>query len=66
MGRKTKDEELAEEIQSPLAHDEDMRKARGGDAHAARRQARVKIGGRRCATPVAVSLPPSVESGVPA
>ena len=44
VGRKAKDEELAEEIQSHLAHDEDLRKARGVDAEEARRQARVKFG----------------------
>ena len=46
MGRKTKDSELAEEIQSHLAHDEDLRTARGVDAEEARRQARVKFGGQ--------------------
>src|ERR1700733_6364595 len=44
MGRKAKDSELAEEIQSHLAHDEDLRTARGVDAEEARRQARVKFG----------------------
>ena len=42
--RKAKDSELAEEIQSHLAHDEDLRTARGVDAEEARRQARVKFG----------------------
>jgi putative ABC transport system permease protein len=42
--RKAKDAELAEEIQSHLAHDEDLRTARGVDAEEARRQARVKFG----------------------
>jgi predicted permease len=46
FGRKAKDAELAEEIQSHLAHDEDLRRARGVDADEARRQARVKFGGR--------------------
>src|SRR5258708_30105704 len=44
VGRKVKDAELAEEIQSHLAHDEDLRAARGVDADEARRQARVKFG----------------------
>jgi predicted permease len=44
VGRKAKDAELAEEIQSHLAHDEDLRTARGVDADEARRQARVKFG----------------------
>src|ERR1700733_14947350 len=44
--RKAKDGELAEEIQSHLAHDEDLRRARGVDADEARRQARVKLGGQ--------------------
>jgi putative ABC transport system permease protein len=44
VGRKTKDSELAEEIQSHLAHDVDLRTARGVDADEARRQARVKFG----------------------
>jgi hypothetical protein len=44
VGRKAKDAELAEEIQSHLAHDEDLRTARGVDAEEARRQARVKFG----------------------
>jgi predicted permease len=44
VGRKAKDAELAEEIQSHLAHDEDLRTARGVDAVEARRQARVKFG----------------------
>jgi putative ABC transport system permease protein len=43
-GRKAKDAELAEEIQSHLAHDEDLRTARGVDAEESRRQARVKFG----------------------
>jgi predicted permease len=43
-GRKAKDAELAEEIRSHLAHDEDLRTARGMDAEEARRQARVKFG----------------------
>jgi putative ABC transport system permease protein len=42
--RKAKDAELAEEIQSHLAHDEDLRTARGVDAEEARRRARVKFG----------------------
>jgi predicted permease len=42
--RKAKDAELAEEIQSHLAHDEDLRTARGVDGEEARRQARVKFG----------------------
>jgi predicted permease len=46
VGRKAKDSELAEEIQSHLAHDEDLRTARGVDAEEARRQARVKLGGQ--------------------
>jgi putative ABC transport system permease protein len=46
VGRKAKDSELAEEIQSHLAHDEDLRTARGVDAEEARRQARVKFGGQ--------------------
>jgi putative ABC transport system permease protein len=46
VGRKAKDAELAEEIQSHLAHDEDLRTARGVDAEEARRQARVKFGGQ--------------------
>ncbi len=46
VGRKDKDSELAEEIQSHLAHDEDLRTARGVDAEEARRQARVKFGGQ--------------------
>src|ERR1700758_802740 len=46
LGRNAKDGELAEEIQSHLAHDEDLRKARGVDAEEARRQARVKFGGQ--------------------
>src|SRR6201994_3712893 len=45
VGRRAKDAELAEEIRSPLGHDEDLRRARGGDAEEARRQARVKFGG---------------------
>jgi putative ABC transport system permease protein len=44
VGRKAKDAELAEEIQSHLAHDEDLRTARGVNAEEARRQARVKFG----------------------
>jgi putative ABC transport system permease protein len=44
VGRKAKNAELAEEIQSHLAHDEDLRTARGMDAEEARRQARVKFG----------------------
>src|SRR6185437_3199589 len=44
VGRKAKDSELAEEIQSHLAHDVDLRTARGVDADEARRQARVKFG----------------------
>src|ERR1700749_168780 len=46
VGRKAKDAELAEEIESHLAHDEDLRTARGVDAEEARRQARVKFGGQ--------------------
>ncbi|HEX6495668.1 MAG TPA: ABC transporter permease [Acidobacteriaceae bacterium] len=46
IGRKDKDSELAEEIESHLAHDEDLRTARGVDAEEARRQARVKFGGQ--------------------
>jgi putative ABC transport system permease protein len=46
VGREAKDAELAEEIQSHLAHDEDLRRARGVDAEEARRQARVKLGGQ--------------------
>ena len=42
--RTGRDAELAEEIQSHLAHDEDLRTARGVDADEARRQARVKFG----------------------
>jgi putative ABC transport system permease protein len=44
VARKAKDAELAEEIQSHLAHDEDLRAARGVDGEEARRQARVKFG----------------------
>jgi putative ABC transport system permease protein len=44
VGRRAKDAELAEEIRSHLAHDEDLRTARGVDAEEARRQARVKFG----------------------
>ena len=43
-GRGEKDAELTEEIRSHLAHDEDLRTARGVDAEEARRQARVKFG----------------------
>src|SRR3979490_3107630 len=46
VGRRAKDSELAEEIRSRLAHDEDLRTARGVDADEARRQARVKFGGQ--------------------
>ncbi|MFL6427576.1 MAG: ADOP family duplicated permease [Acidobacteriaceae bacterium] len=46
FGRKAKDSELAEEIESHLGHDEDLRTARGADAEEARRQARVKFGGQ--------------------
>lgn len=46
VGRKAKDAELVEEIQSHLGHDEDLRTARGVDAEEARRQARVKFGGQ--------------------
>jgi predicted permease len=46
LGRRAKDADLAEEIQSHLAHDEDLRTARGVDAEEARRQARVKFGGQ--------------------
>src|ERR1700712_4487283 len=45
-GRRAKDADLVEEIQSHLAHDEDLRTARGADAEEARRQARVKFGGQ--------------------
>ncbi|MGA9718730.1 MAG: ABC transporter permease [Acidobacteriaceae bacterium] len=44
MGRKPKDADFAEEIDSHLAHDEDLRTARGIDADEAHRQARVKFG----------------------
>ncbi len=46
VGRRAKDAELVEEMQSHLAHDEDLRTARGVDAEEARRQARVKFGGQ--------------------
>ncbi|HEY3987834.1 MAG TPA: ABC transporter permease [Acidobacteriaceae bacterium] len=46
LGRKAKDAELAEEIQSHLAHEEDLRAARGVNTEEARRQARVKFGGQ--------------------
>jgi predicted permease len=45
-GRKSKDADFAEEIDSHLAHDEDLRTARGVDADEAHRQARVKFGGQ--------------------
>ncbi len=61
VGRKAKDSELAEEIQSHLAHDEDLRRARGVDAEEARRQARVKFGatehGARAASGATVPCP---------
>jgi hypothetical protein len=44
MERKAKDSELAEEIASHLAHDEDLRTACGMPADEAHRQARVKFG----------------------
>jgi predicted permease len=44
LGRKDKDSDLVEEIQSHLAHEEDLRTARGVNAEEARRQARVKFG----------------------
>ncbi len=57
LGRKAKDSELAEEIQSHLAHDEDLRTARGVDAEEARRQARVKFGGQNTVRESGVALP---------
>src|ERR1700733_3015304 len=42
--RTGRDAELAEEIQSHRAHDEDLRRARGGDADEARRRERGKFG----------------------
>jgi len=49
VGRKSKDAELAEEIQSHLAHDEDLRRGRAGwDAEEARRAgAGLKLGGQK-------------------
>ncbi len=44
IGRKSKDADFADEIDSHLAHDEDLRTARGVDADEAHRQARVKFG----------------------
>jgi putative ABC transport system permease protein len=44
MGRKAKDADFAEEIDSHLAHDEDLRTARGVNGEEAHRQARVKFG----------------------
>lgn len=43
-GRKSKDADFAEEIDSHLAHDEDLRTARGVNVDEAHRQARVKFG----------------------
>jgi putative ABC transport system permease protein len=43
-GRKAKDADFADEIDSHLAHEEDLRRARGVDGDEARRQARVKFG----------------------
>ena len=44
IGRKAKDSDFADEIDSHLAHDEDLRAARGVSAEEAHRQARVKFG----------------------
>src|ERR1700744_5071421 len=44
MGRKAKDADFADEIDSHIAHDEDLRKARGINPNEAHRQARVKFG----------------------
>ena len=44
IGRKRKDADFADEIDSHLAHDEDLRRARGVDGDEARRQARMKFG----------------------
>jgi putative ABC transport system permease protein len=45
--RKKKDEELAEEIESHLAHEEDANAARGMSSEEARRRARVRFGNPR-------------------
>ena len=45
--RAKKDEELAEEIESHLAHEEDANAARGLSAEEARRRARVRFGNPR-------------------
>lgn len=47
MQRREKDEELAEEIESHLAHEEDTNAARGLSADEARRRARVRFGNPR-------------------
>ena len=47
MQRAKKDEELAEEIESHLAHEEDANAARGLSAEEARRRARVRFGNPR-------------------
>ncbi|HEX3837883.1 MAG TPA: ABC transporter permease, partial [Steroidobacteraceae bacterium] len=44
IGRKAKDADFADEIDSHLAHDEDLRTARGVNTEEAHRQARVKFG----------------------
>ena len=44
IGRKTKAADFTDEIESHLAHDEDLRAARGVEAGEAHRQARVKFG----------------------
>ena len=47
MHRTRKDEDLAEEIESHLAHEQDANGARGLSAEEARRQARLKFGNPR-------------------
>ena len=47
MHRRKKDEELAEEIESHLAHERDANAARGLSSEQARRQANLKFGNRR-------------------
>ena len=47
MHRTRKDEELAEEIESHLAHEQDANGARGLSGEEARRQARLKFGNPR-------------------
>ncbi|HTU49879.1 MAG TPA: ABC transporter permease [Acidobacteriaceae bacterium] len=47
MQRRKKDEELAEEIESHLAHEEDANAARGMSSEEARRRARVRFGNAR-------------------